>query len=149
MTEIPDFADALRQMAANADRLAERVDLREVAGLRRQVEEQASKAERDADLIAELRRQVEAMGRSLDAIGRMRKRMQMGDAADGVQILVDALQLAARDGCENFADGWSCSGAGRTRGAMYAAKAWCLPCVARDGLERAGALEPVTEGRSS
>jgi hypothetical protein len=71
--EISDFAGALRQMADNALLVAERHDVAEIAALRRQVEEQAVKAQRDGDLIDELRRQVKMMGRSLDGVGRMRK----------------------------------------------------------------------------
>lgn len=71
--------------------VAERHDVAEVAALRRQVEEQAVKAQRDGDLIDELRRQVRAMGRSLDGIGRLRKGVLALKSSDAVQILVEAL----------------------------------------------------------
>lgn len=139
MTEIADFAGALRQMADNAEALAERHDIAEIAGLRRQVDGQAARAQRDADLIDELRRQLLAHGNSLDAIGRLRKSVLAGDRpADVVQILVDAL-LLIDGGCESFTSG-RCRDAGRIRFAPYTAEAWCQSCVAHDALERAGAL---------
>lgn len=145
--EIQDFAGALRQMADNALLVAERHDVAEIAGLRRQVEEQAVKAQRDGDLIDEQRRQVRAMGRSLDGIGRMRKGVLAMKTPDAVQILAEALFVL--DGpCSNYVpDSWTCrtEGVGRTRGARYGAEAWCPQCVAHDALERAGALPPVVD----
>jgi hypothetical protein len=134
--EISDFAGGLRQMADNADRLSERHDVAEMAGLRRQLEEQAVKARRDADLIAELRRQARSMNRSLDGIGRLRRGVLNGDV-DAVQILADAL-LVLDGPCENYTAGSCRHHPGRTRGASFTAEAWCGPCVARDALERAG-----------
>lgn len=144
MTELIDFAGALRQMAANAETLANRHDLRHVAQLYQQVDDQAAAARRNADLVTELRRQVEAMGRVLDGIGRMRRVALNGDQA-AVQILADALFVI--DGqCEHFTSS-SCRSdtSGKTRGAPYLADAWCMPCVARDALERAGALPPAVD----
>lgn len=140
MTEIVDFAAALRQMADNADQLADRHDVAEMAALRRQVDEQAAKARRDADLIAELRRQVTAAWRSLDAIGRMRKNVLALKESDAVQILAEALMVIDRD-CDNYTGPSTCrEDASRTRRAEFTADAWCDPCVARDALERAGAV---------
>lgn len=136
MIEISDFAGGLRQMADNADRLSERHDVAEMAGLRRQVEEQAVKARRDADLIDELRRQAKSLGRSLDGIGRLRKSVLRGDA-DVVQILADAL-LVLDGPCTIYTAGSCRDHPGRKRGAPFTAEAWCEPCVARDALTRAG-----------
>jgi hypothetical protein len=145
--EISDFAGALRQMADNADQLGERHDVAEIAALRRQVEEQAVKAQRDGDLIDELRRQVKMMGRSLDGVGRMRKGVLALKSSDAVQILAEALFVL--DGpCANYIpDSWTCrtEGVGRTRAAKYGAEAWCPQCVAHDALERAGALPPAVD----
>lgn len=134
---IQDFAAALRQMADNADRVAEYHDVAEMDQLRVAVADQAAKAERDADLIAELRRQVISMGRSLDAIGRLRLSVLDGDRS-AVQILADAL-LVISGPCRNFAGTASCrdEGSGRTRGGEYGATCWCDPCIARDALKRA------------
>lgn len=139
-TEIRDFAGALRQMADNADQLAERHDLRHVAQLHQMIDDQSAAARRNQDLVDELRRQVAGMGRSLDTIGRIRKSVLTGHApADVVQILVDALVILAGVRCSSFTSG-SCRSAtsGKTRGAPYLADAWCTECVARDALERAG-----------
>lgn len=149
MTEISDFANALRQMADNADHLSERHDVAGMAGLRRQVEEQAVKARRDSDLIDELRRQVKAMGRSLDGIGRMRKNvlaLKTTDA-DAAQILAEALFVLDGPCAHYVPDSWTCrtEGVGKTRGARYGADAWCVQCVVRDALERAGALPPEVD----
>jgi hypothetical protein len=140
MIGYPDFAADLRQMAAHAEQLAERQDVASVAELRRDLQQRNDQVDRDGDLIAELRRQVEVMGRSLDGIGRMRKGTLAGDQA-AVQILTDALLIIAGDRCAAFTSG-SCRsvGAGKTRGAPYGADAWCEQCVARDALERAGAV---------
>ena len=143
--EIADFAAGLRQMAAHADLLAIRHDMVEVAGLRRQVDEQTVKAQRNCDLIDELRLQVQIMGQASDAIGRMRKNLTTSERpAEAVQILVDAL-LVIDGPCRHYAVGsYACrEDDSRTRGAEYAADAWCEPCVARDALERAGALPPA------
>lgn len=143
--EISDFAGALRQMADNALLVAERHDVAEIAALRRQVEEQAVKAQRDGDLINELRRQARAMGRSLDAIGRLRESVK-AEPADAVQILGDALLLIAGERCSTFTSGSCRNGtSGKVRGAKYGADAWCEPCIAFDALERAGALLPVVD----
>lgn len=139
MIGYPDFAAALRQMAAHAEQLAERHDVASVAELRRDLQQRNDQVDRDADLIAELRKQVEVMGRSLDGIGRMRKGTLAGDQA-AVQILTEALFVL--DGrCEHFTAG-SCRSAtsGKTRGARFGADAWCGSCVARDALERAEAV---------
>jgi hypothetical protein len=145
--EISDFARMLRRAADDADALAERHDLRHMAQLCQQVDEQAVKAQRDSDLIDELRRQVRAMGRSLDGIGRLRKGVLALKETDAVQILAEALFVL--DGpCANYiADSWTCrtEGVGRTRGARYGAEAWCHQCVAHDALERAGALPPAVD----
>lgn len=138
--EITDFAAGLRQMATDADKLAKRHDLSEVAELRRTIYARNAQAQRDEDLIVELRRQVESMARKLDAIGRMRKRVLFGESAEGVQILVDALLLIAGDRCTTFTPPANCLSAGKTRGVRYGADAWCEGCVARDALVRAGAL---------
>lgn len=144
MTEIIDFAGELRQMARNAEALAERHDIAEIAGLRRQVEEQAAKAQRDSDLIGELRRQVESMSRSFDALRRLRKGA-LGAGPPAVEILADAL-LNINDGCESFTSG-SCreAGSGKTRTPLFTADAWCNSCVAHDALERAGALPAAAD----
>jgi hypothetical protein len=139
LTEIVDFASALRQMADNAEALSERHDVADMAALRRQVTEQAVKAQRDGDLIDELRKQLQVMGRSLDAIGRMRKHVLAMKAPDAVQILAEAL-LVIGDRCASFMSPASCRTAGRVRGAKYGDEKWCDQCVARDALERAGAL---------
>lgn len=70
---IRDLADALRDMAGNADRVAEYHDVAEMGSLRAEVVRLMAEAQRDADLVEELRKHVEIMGRQLDAIGRMRK----------------------------------------------------------------------------
>jgi hypothetical protein len=137
--QLGDFANALRQMADNADKLSERHDVAQMAALRAEVDTQAAKAQRDSDLIAELRRQVEVMGRSLDGIGRMRKAVLAGDQA-AVQILADALLVLDGD-CATYTRG-SCRNSSRRRSALFTADAWCERCVARDALERAGALTP-------
>lgn len=143
--EIKDFAAALRQMAANADDLADRHDVAKMASLRSLVEAQTAKADRDSDLIDELRRQVSAMGRMLDAIGRTRKNVMFGDK-DAVQVLTEALLVIAGEvHCESFMSPGSCRTAGRTRGARYTDDAWCATCVARDALERAGALPSAVD----
>lgn len=147
--QMKDFAGALRQMANDADWLAERHDVADMADLRRQVHEQAVKARRDSDLIDELRRQLAAMGRSLDAISRLRRNAQIAPADKGTVIKVLAEALLVIDGpCDNYIpDSWTCrtEGVGRTRGARYSAEAWCVQCVARDALERAGALPPAVD----
>lgn len=137
--EIKDFSAALRAMADDVDVLAERHDVAQIARLRREADERAVLARRDGDLIDELRRQVQFMGRSLDAIGRMRKN-HLTEPADAVQILVEAL-LVVQGPCSNYTGPASCRDyRHRTRGARYAADAWCGPCVTRDALERVGAL---------
>lgn len=141
MTEINAFAAALREMADEADRLAKRHDMVQVAGLLRDVNDQAAKIQRDQDLIDELRRQVAAYGRSLDAIGRMRRHVLDMKAPDAVQVFAEALVLIAGERCSSFTSG-TCGHAGRTRGAPYLADAWCHECIARDALERVGALLP-------
>lgn len=133
-TEIRDFAGALRQMADNADQLAERHDLTHVAQLHQTVDEQAATARRNQDLVDELRRQVAGMGRSLDAIARLR-RTGNGSA---VTIFGDALLILAGTGCSNYTTGSCRDYRHRTRGAAATADAWCTECVARDALERAG-----------
>lgn len=140
---VKDFADALRQMADNADRVAERHDVAKIGRLQDLVLTQRNQAERDADLIAELRKQVEAMGRSLDAISQLRKTVLVDQHAclPRVQILADALLLIGEDHCESFTGSWSCrdEGSGKTRrGGGGTAGLWCDSCVARDALERAG-----------
>lgn len=139
MTEIADFAAALRQMADNADRLSERHDVAGMAQLRQQVEEQATQAQRDADLIDELRRQLATCAMRLDAIGTLRKNVLTGARPfDVVQILGDALLILAGS-CASYTGPSSCrDDPGRTRVAEYAADSWCESCVARDALERAG-----------
>lgn len=134
--EITDFAAALRGMADNADKLAERHDVLEIAGLRRAVDDQAAKISRDQDLIDELRRQLAAVTRYVDGIARMRRTIVPGDTE---AVLAEALMLIAGDRCSSFTSG-SCRSAtsGKTRGAPYMAEAWCDECIARDALERAG-----------
>lgn len=145
--EINDFSAALRAMADNADTLANRHDYVQIAGLLKDVNDQAVKIQRDQDLIDELRRQVAAMGRSLDAIGRMRKHVLAMKTPDAVQVLVEALLVIDGPCATYIPDSWTCrtEGVGRTRGAKYGAEAWCTQCVARDALERAGALPPVED----
>lgn len=144
--EIQDFAAALRAMADNVDVLAERHDVAKMARLQQLVVEQSGKAQRDTDLIDELRRQVQAMGRSLDAIGRLRKN-HLAEPADSVQILAEALLIIGGTGCSSYHSGWSCrqERSGRSRVAECTAEAWCPECVARDALERAGALPPAVD----
>lgn len=128
--EITDFAAALRAMAGK-------------------VADQAVDSRRDADLIDELRRQLSAAHRSLDAIGRMRKQVLTMKAPDAVQILCDAL-LVIDGPCANYIpDSWTCrtEGVGKTRGAKYGAEAWCAQCVARDALERVGITEQNRDER--
>lgn len=139
--EIKDFSAALRAMADNADTLADRHDYVQIAGLLKDVNDQAVKIRRDQDLIDELRKQVEVMGRSLDAIGRMRKHVLAMKTPDAVQIFAEALMVIGSQ-CENLTSALGCRSAssGKTRGAHYGADRWCYPCVARDALERAGAL---------
>lgn len=141
--EVSDFAGVLRLMADNADHLAQRHDVAEMAGLRRRVAEQEVQVRRDADLIAELRRQLQSVWRQLDSIGRIRKLVLVGEAADGVQILVDALLILAGERCSTYTSGSCRDDRGRTRTAECTADAWCGECVAHDALERAGALPPV------
>lgn len=94
--------------------------------------------QRDADLIAELRRHVEIMGRSLDGIGRLRKTYLVGEqAGDVVQILADALLIIGERRCSNYV-GSSCQRSGRGRRAEFTAERWCDECIARDALDRAG-----------
>lgn len=144
MAEIIDFAKALRLLADNAEALSERHDVAQMARLRHEADERAVLARRDGDLIDELRRQVQSMGRSLDAIGRLRKN-QLTHPADAVQILADAL-LVIDGPCSNYTGPASCREyRHRTRGAKYTAEAWCDQCVARDALERAGALPPAVD----
>lgn len=147
MTEIADFAAALRQMADNAEYLAERHDVAEVAVLRALVEEQAAKAQRDSDLIDELRRQVGGTVRALDAIGQMRRHVLNMKAPDAVQVFTDALLIIAGTGCSNYTSR-SCRDAssGRTRTAAFSAEAWCQECVAADALERAGLAAGIRNG---
>lgn len=134
--EITDFAAALRGMADNADVLAKRHDVADMARLRRQVADQAVDSQRDADLIDELRRQAAGMGRSLDAIARLRGT----DIRSAVTIFGDALMLLAGPCANYIPDSWTCrtEGVSRTRGARPGTAAWCVQCVARDALERAG-----------
>jgi hypothetical protein len=82
------------------------------------------------------------MGRSLDAIARLRGT----DIRSAVTIFGDALILLAGDRCSTFTSGSCSSGtSGKTRGAKYGADAWCSECIARDALERAGALPPAVD----
>lgn len=138
MGEIRDFAVAMRQMADNVELLAERHDVAEMGRLREAVAAHAVQARRDADLVEELRRQNVVMGRSLDAIGRLRKTVVFGDRA-AVQILADALLLIEGQ-CSNYttADGCTSESSGRVRGAATDADSWCDECIARDALTRAG-----------
>lgn len=91
--EITDFAAALRAMADNVDVLAERHDVKDMAQLRRDAAQHEAERRRDADLIDELRRQVAASGRTLDAIGKLRVMADYQRSA-AIQILADALLLA-------------------------------------------------------
>lgn len=137
--EIKDFAAALRAMAENADVLAERHDVAKMAQLQRDAAEHAVKVSRDADLIDELRRQVQAMGCSLDAIGRLRRNVHT-EPADAAQVLADAL-LVIGHRCSTYRAPAECrTEPSMTRGAPYGADAWCAQCVARDALERVDAL---------
>lgn len=141
----PAFADALRQMAENADRVADRHDIAKMDRLQNLVLTQRSQAQRDADLIAELRRQAEAMGRSLDGIGKLRKIAMVDDCVrDVVQILTDALLIIGEQGCSNYV-GSSCQRSGRGRRAEFTAERWCDECIARDALERAGWTDGHTQ----
>ena len=140
--EITDLADALRALGACADQLAERYDLAEMAGLHLVVAEQASKAQRDDDLIAELRKQLASLVRTVDAISRARRNTLAGPA-DIVQVLAEALMVIDGD-CSHYG-GSVCRTSGRTRRASGAADTWCTRCVARDALERAGALPAVVD----
>lgn len=135
--EITDFAAALRQMAANADLVAERHDVTKVAVLQRLIDQQDAQMQRNADLIDELRRQVAASGRTLDAIGKLRVMADYQRSAT-LQILADALLLISRHGCSNYTRGSCRDYRHRTRGAAATADAWCEECVALDALERAG-----------
>jgi hypothetical protein len=143
---IEDFAAGLREMADNADRVAKYHDVAEMDQLR--VANVAAKitGQRNGDLIAELRRQVEAMGRSLDAIGTLRRSALAGeDSPRMVQILADALLIIAADHCESFTGSHSCrdEGSGKNRtGDFGSAGLWCDPCIALDALKRA---EPALE----
>lgn len=132
--EITDFAAALRGMADNVDVLADRHDVKDMAQLRRDAAQHEADRRRDADLIDELRRQVAASGRTLDAIGKLRV---MADY-QRIQVTVEALLLIGRDGCSNYTSGSCRDYRHRTRGAVATADAWCGECVARDALERAG-----------
>lgn len=60
------------------------------------------------------------------------------------QPLREALELIARDGCENYTGHHRCYHPSnhRVRGAPYTADSWCHPCVAQH------ALDHVTEARS-
>lgn len=140
-TEIRDFAGALRQMADNADQLADRHDLRYIAQLHQRIDEQSATVRRKLDLVDELRRQLASSNRSLDAIASLRRNAltSPGDKSGVIQVLADALVLLAGDRCSSFTSG-SCRSAtsGKTRRAPYLADAWCTECVARDALERAG-----------
>lgn len=134
---VEDFANALRQMAENADRVAERHDVAEMDQLHVKIGVLQAKASRDGDLIAELRKHVEVMGRSLDGIGKMLRTV----SGDDVKILADALLLISEDHCESFTGHWSCrdEGSGKVRrGSVGTAGLWCDSCIARDALERAG-----------
>jgi len=134
---VTGFADALRQMAANADRVADRHDIAKMARLQDLVAAQRDQAQRDADLIAELRRQAVAMGRSLDGIGKMLRTVP----GDDVKILADALLLISEQRCESFTGSWSCRDerSGKSRRSEHGTcGVWCDPCIARDALERAG-----------
>jgi hypothetical protein len=134
---VNDFASALRQMADNADRVADRHDVAEMDQLHVKIGILTARAQRDGDLIAELRRQAVSMGRSLDGIGKMLRTV----SGDDVKILADALLLISEDRCANFTGSWSCrsDGSGKSRRGPYGTSAlWCDPCVARDALERAG-----------
>lgn len=136
---IGEFAGVLRAMADLADRLATRHDVAQMAELQDAVHQAEATAVRDGDLIAELRRQAEAMGRSLDTIGRSRSRVS---SPGGTQVLVDALLVIGID-CSNYTGGHTCvEDGGRARGANALADAWCSGCVARDALTRTGVLTP-------
>lgn len=135
--EITDFAAALRGMADNVDVLADRHDVKDMAQLRRDAAQHEADRRRDADLIDELRRQVAASGRTLDAIGKLRVMADYQRSA-AAQILADALLLISRNGCSNYTRGSCRDYRHRTRGAAATADAWCEECVALDALERAG-----------
>lgn len=52
-------------------------------------------------------------------------------------VLVDALELIARYGCETYVGPRDCrDDTGRARGADYGAEAWCSSCVAQDALDQ-------------
>lgn len=141
MAEIRDFAAALRGMADNVDIIADRHDVTEVVRLRESLDEHMVRARRDGDLIDELRRHAEIMGRRLDAIGKLRRNALVGErAGDVVEILADALLLIAEDRCASFTTPEGCLSptTGRVRGAKFGAEAWCDACIARDALVRAG-----------
>lgn len=140
--EIQDFAAALRAMADNVDVLADRHDVKDMAQLRRDAAQHEVDRRRDQDLIDELRRQLAAVTRYVDGIARLRRTMVPGDTET---VLAEALILIAGERCSSFTSG-CCADAGLTRGAKYGAEAWCTECVARDALERAGAL-PVGEDK--
>lgn len=134
--EIVDFANALRAMAGNVDVLAERHDVKDMAQLRRDAAQHEVDRRRDADLIDELRRQLAATTRYVEGIARLRRSIVPGDTE---AVLAEALMVI--DGhCTNFTAGGRCPDSSRSRNAPYAADAWCAPCVARDALERVGAL---------
>lgn len=139
--EIQDFAAALRAMAGNVDVLADRHDVAKMAQLQQLVVEQSAKAQRDADLIDELRRQVVAMGRSLDAIGRLRR---TGNGSSHT-IFGDALLILAGARCSRYTSGSCRDNPGLTRTAAGTADATCSECVAGDALERVGALPPAVD----
>lgn len=140
--EIKDFSAALRAMARNVDVLAERHDVAQMAQLRQEAADHVVQTRRHQDLIEELRRQVAAMERSLDGIGRMRRTVE-ADPLAAVPVLVEALMVIYGE-CENYTGSASCRvHSGRTRRADCAVEAWCEQCVARDALERAGALRPA------
>lgn len=61
-----------------------------------------------------------------------------------VEVLTDALQLLAADGCHTFTQGSCRDDGARTRGARFSAEAWCQPCVAQDALDRAAELTTTT-----
>lgn len=134
---VHDFAAALRQMADNADRVADRHDIAKMARLQDLALTLKNQAQRDAGLIAELRRQAASMARSLDGIARAIVKVD----GDDVKILADALLLISEGfGCRNFTGSHSCrdDSSGKDRRSPYGADAWCSPCIARDALERAG-----------
>jgi hypothetical protein len=142
---LTDFADALRQMAENADKVADQHDIAKMARLQDLVAVLRDKAQQDADLIAELRRRVASAGRALDGISQLRGKALKGDQSGSVvDILADALLLISEDGCESFIEPWSCRDeeSGRNRSdPLGTSGLWCDACVARDALERAGWIE--------